>query len=141
MVDALNNTIYRPEAISVKETEPKTIVDFQTPQIRVANTDIRLALHTDTAINLVRVLREQPIRDLYFKVRLPTDEEWEKIKSTPRYRIHMEGRYRRAETQHGIDLYFVRPRDIVPDQTQLSELLHAPHRPETISELDGVDYK
>lgn len=143
MVDSLRDGLNLKTEPEVKEKEPKYKATFTTPYVELSGTTVRLVMHTDNVGNFIRFFRGRPeTPNVFVKVRLPTDEQWEKIQASPRYRVHIEGRWNRRATANGQEsLGFSRPLDIIPGRGGLRNLLMNPHSPDTIREQDGIDYK
>ena len=143
MIDVIEDKLTSPNKLKTKEIEPHKTTILTLPQIEVSDTTISLAFHTDTIGNLIRFARNLPEADeVYVKVRLPEDEQWEQIQNSNRFRLFLQGRFIRSlnAVSDEEQLVFLSPADIVPQNCSIRDIMRTPHRPETIRELDNINY-
>jgi hypothetical protein len=123
------------EMLSTTEVPSNTII-VSLPDIIVRGERIRLGMHTDSILTLLKTLDTLPDTDqLKVEGRVLNSNQKESLLEDPIYKFYLSGRMTRVLGSK--DDVFVLPRDINLDSKEISSLLHTPFTPSILSQKIG----
>ena len=119
--------------------KPKNTILFTLPEISVGGSAIRLAMHSDTTLGLLRALRNLPELDsVWIEGRCLDSGRQSRLMEDSVYRFFMDGRILRAQATSETDyLAFVLPLDINIEDSEVRRLVSMGFSPRSLAERIG----
>jgi hypothetical protein len=116
--------------------KPRNVEPVALPNIDVRGKTIRLGMHTDSILTLLKTLGNQPDLDqLKVEGRVLTPEQGKSLANDPTYLFYLSGRTTRATGEQGY--IFLLPKNMNLKQEEVAALLQTPFTPAVLSKKIG----